>query len=210
MLACSSLFLFAHHFHPLLPASFPPSPSLSLSNPTLSFFKRLFSSRKPIMTCKRKKPGAPKPNTKAKRVLTVVSWRTHNISICDFLSIADSEANAFSASVLPVGTKVPGAKTAHSLATAPGTAAKGHGAPAAAHNNDLNQVIVVFKANTPKSEIEAAENDITSKGKNNCLRSHTLVTYLVLQIRAVYPSLSCSSIGNQFAVCLLPRNRSGY
>ncbi|GJJ71422.1 hypothetical protein EMPS_03772 [Entomortierella parvispora] len=76
---------------------------------------------------------------------------------------SDNEANAFSASVLPVGTKVPGANTAYPLATAPGTAAKGHGAPAA-HNNAMNQVIVVFKANTPKNEIEAAEKDITSQG----------------------------------------------
>ncbi|KAG0042492.1 hypothetical protein BGZ83_000400 [Gryganskiella cystojenkinii] len=75
---------------------------------------------------------------------------------------SDSEANALTASILPVGTTVPGAKTAKPLATAPGVAPTGHAA--AEHKNAVNSVIVVFKAGTLASEIKAAEDDIISQG----------------------------------------------
>ncbi|CAO3571105.1 unnamed protein product [Mortierella alpina] len=65
-------------------------------------------------------------------------------------------SNAIAGSVLPVGTKTPGASTAHSLATP----AKNNVAQASGGN----KVIVVFKDNTPASEIANAITDIESQG----------------------------------------------
>ncbi|KAF9956494.1 hypothetical protein BGZ70_009855 [Mortierella alpina] len=65
-------------------------------------------------------------------------------------------ANAVKGSVLPVATKTPGANTAHSLATpAKSDEAKASG---------VNKVIVVFKDNTPASEIANAASEIESQG----------------------------------------------
>ena len=83
----------------------------------------------------------------------------------------NATANALQASVLPVATPFIGANTAHSLATAAAEApstipkAKGTGA-AAASLEGHNKVIVVFKKETPASEIEAAVKDVESKGSS--------------------------------------------
>ncbi|KAF9356695.1 hypothetical protein BGX26_004893 [Mortierella sp. AD094] len=76
----------------------------------------------------------------------------------------DTSANAFSASVLPVGTQTPGASIAKPLATAPGTAPSTIPNTAPLHANGMNKVIVVFKAGTPKEDIKAAEDNILSSG----------------------------------------------
>ncbi|KAF9190568.1 hypothetical protein BGZ51_008419 [Haplosporangium sp. Z 767] len=73
-------------------------------------------------------------------------------------------SNALSASVLPVGTHTPGSDTAHSLATAPGsapsTASSGNGSSAAG----VNKVIVVFKSDAQPSDIDAAIKNVESQG----------------------------------------------
>ncbi|GJJ71673.1 hypothetical protein EMPS_04023 [Entomortierella parvispora] len=76
----------------------------------------------------------------------------------------ETVANALSASVLPVGTTNPGDSVAHSLATAPGSAPSIIPSTALASANGVNKVIVVFKAQTPLSEIEGAIKDVESKG----------------------------------------------
>lgn len=75
-------------------------------------------------------------------------------------------SNALSASVLPVGTATSGAPVAHSLASAPGKAPSTipSTAPSGASASS-NKVIVVFKAETPAEEIEAAVKDCESKGR---------------------------------------------
>ncbi|KAF9561466.1 hypothetical protein EC968_005754 [Mortierella alpina] len=67
----------------------------------------------------------------------------------------DDLSNALKASVLPVGTTTPGANVAHSLATPAKNDTQASGG---------NKVIVVFKENTPASEIENAINDVKSQG----------------------------------------------
>ncbi|KAG0035644.1 hypothetical protein BGZ81_003656 [Podila clonocystis] len=59
-------------------------------------------------------------------------------------------------------TATPGAPVARSLASAPGTAPST--VPSGANAASSNKVIVVFKAETPASEIEAAVKDCESKG----------------------------------------------
>ncbi|KAF9925097.1 hypothetical protein FBU30_005090 [Linnemannia zychae] len=73
---------------------------------------------------------------------------------------SDKDANAFSASVLPVGTNLPGDKNAKSLAQHPGQA------PSTIPQKGLasNKVIVVFKAGTSQEDITKAENDIIAQG----------------------------------------------
>ncbi|KAF9961108.1 hypothetical protein BGZ72_004872 [Mortierella alpina] len=61
-------------------------------------------------------------------------------------------SNAIHGSVLPVGTKTPGAPVAHSLATP------------TEDDAISNKVIVVFKDGTPASEIENAIADVQSQG----------------------------------------------
>ncbi|KAF9113076.1 hypothetical protein BGX27_002281 [Mortierella sp. AM989] len=77
---------------------------------------------------------------------------------------SNTPANAFSASVLPVGTQIPGSNIAKSLATAPGEAPSTIPNTAPLHANGVNKVIVVFKSGTSKEEIKAAEDDILSSG----------------------------------------------
>ncbi|KAG0250154.1 hypothetical protein BG011_008633 [Mortierella polycephala] len=73
-------------------------------------------------------------------------------------------ANAFSASVLPVGTHSPGSATAHSLATAPGSAPSTVPSGNASSAGGTNKVIVVFKNGTSSEVIDSAIEDVKSKG----------------------------------------------
>ncbi|KAI1314760.1 hypothetical protein EDD11_001729 [Mortierella claussenii] len=78
---------------------------------------------------------------------------------------SDTAANAFSASVLPVGTQQPGDSVAKPLAVPPGTAPSTIPSKASdLHNNGVNKVIVVFKDGTPQEEITKAENNILAQG----------------------------------------------
>ncbi|KAF9939381.1 hypothetical protein BGZ67_009606 [Mortierella alpina] len=68
----------------------------------------------------------------------------------------DDLSKALSASVLPVATTTPGASVAHSLAT-----------PAKSSDiktSGVSKVIVVFKDNTPASEIANAISEVESQG----------------------------------------------
>ncbi|KAF9551974.1 hypothetical protein EC957_000084 [Mortierella hygrophila] len=109
----------------------------------------------------------------------------------------NATADALQGSVLPVATPFVGANTAHSLATAPGEApstipkAAGTGA-AAASLEGHNKVIVVFKKETPASEIEAAVKDVESKGGKITHRYDAAL----LGFSAEMPDVSVSSLNS--------------
>ncbi|KAF9336763.1 hypothetical protein BGZ91_009847 [Linnemannia elongata] len=109
----------------------------------------------------------------------------------------NATANALQASVLPVATPFIGANTAHSLATAageaPSTIPKPPGTGAAAPSlQGHNKVIVVFKKETPASEIEAAVKDVESKGGKITHRYDAAL----LGFSAEMPDVSVSSLNS--------------
>ncbi|KAG0364536.1 hypothetical protein BC939DRAFT_524876 [Gamsiella multidivaricata] len=77
---------------------------------------------------------------------------------------SNTSANAFSASVLPVGTQTPGSNTAKSLVTPPGTAPSTIPQTMDTHVNGVNKVMVIFKSGTSAEDIKAAEDDVLSQG----------------------------------------------
>ncbi|KAF9928099.1 hypothetical protein FBU30_002635 [Linnemannia zychae] len=95
--------------------------------------------------------------------------RSHGHSHDQDAASTTPAVNPFAASVLPVATSTPGAATAQPLATAPieapSTIPKPPGTGAAAASSEgKNKVIVVFKNDTPAADIDAAINDVKSKG----------------------------------------------